>query len=534
VAITEEQDTIAGSSADTLVVDAFAGTGKTTTLVEYAKRRPRERMLYVAFNRSIKEEATTKFPSNVQCVTTHGLAFPTFGRKYKSKLGNPKAYHLSNALGLDIESAGQVLETITRFHTSTESEIDIVHALAAAPKAPANALSDLVSFARKGWEMMQDTSISALPMPHDGYLKLYQLSQPTINTQRILFDESQDANPITLDFILRQQCNKVFIGDQFQSIYGFRGAVDALTQIQADERLPLTTSFRFGSGIANLATAILRDWRGCSADIKGLGKYETAFTVDRNCPHAVISRTNGGLFAEAVMLLQTNKPFGFVGGVEGYRFDQILETYYLYANQRGNIRDPFIKSFQDFTQMRSYGETLEDMEVKSLCKVVEEYSHDIPRLIDQIKTKAQPALVGREVALSTTHKAKGLEWKNVVLTDDFTDLEITQDNKGREVRPDNEEIHILYVAITRAMKGLIVPPSVYDWAFRTGQSELLSGAALSKSEQTIATQKNNELVSWQKSMDEYFTSMRDGYSSYPEKLAEVATFLEQQALKFRS
>ncbi len=40
-----------------LKVLAFAGTGKTTTLVAYARKRPRMRFLYLAFNKSVQLEA---------------------------------------------------------------------------------------------------------------------------------------------------------------------------------------------------------------------------------------------------------------------------------------------------------------------------------------------------------------------------------------------------------------------------------------------------------------------------------------------
>lgn len=51
-----------------MVVMALAGTGKTTTLVEYARRRPNLKFIYLTFNRSIMEDAATKFPSNTTCV----------------------------------------------------------------------------------------------------------------------------------------------------------------------------------------------------------------------------------------------------------------------------------------------------------------------------------------------------------------------------------------------------------------------------------------------------------------------------------
>jgi hypothetical protein len=59
------------------IVIAFAGTGKTTTLVQYADRRQhgyqRRRFLYLCYNRSVRAEAERRFTSNVDCRTTHSL-----------------------------------------------------------------------------------------------------------------------------------------------------------------------------------------------------------------------------------------------------------------------------------------------------------------------------------------------------------------------------------------------------------------------------------------------------------------------------
>jgi hypothetical protein len=59
----------------TMIVSAFAGTGKTSTLIEYARRRPGYAFAYVTFNRAVCEDAKTRFPGNTTCVNFHSLAF---------------------------------------------------------------------------------------------------------------------------------------------------------------------------------------------------------------------------------------------------------------------------------------------------------------------------------------------------------------------------------------------------------------------------------------------------------------------------
>ena len=87
--LTDEQISIVQCDlqpGEILKVMAFAGTGKTTTLVEYAKARHHMRFLYVAFNKSVQLEAAQKFPEHVVCKTSHALAFPTHGSKHKDRL----------------------------------------------------------------------------------------------------------------------------------------------------------------------------------------------------------------------------------------------------------------------------------------------------------------------------------------------------------------------------------------------------------------------------------------------------------------
>ncbi|KAK6526168.1 hypothetical protein TWF281_011203 [Arthrobotrys megalospora] len=58
-------------------VRAYAGTGKTKCLVDYASARPRKRILYVAYNKSAKFDAGYRFKDcyNVDCKTLHSVAF---------------------------------------------------------------------------------------------------------------------------------------------------------------------------------------------------------------------------------------------------------------------------------------------------------------------------------------------------------------------------------------------------------------------------------------------------------------------------
>src|ERR1700754_2881893 len=76
--LTKEQIAIVQSSGD-IEINAVAGSGKTTTLIEYARARSGEKILYLAFNRAVKMEAERKLgkkgASNAEVETAYSPAF---------------------------------------------------------------------------------------------------------------------------------------------------------------------------------------------------------------------------------------------------------------------------------------------------------------------------------------------------------------------------------------------------------------------------------------------------------------------------
>ncbi len=104
-----------------------------------------------------------------------------------------------------------------------------------------------------------------LPLSHDGYLKLWALSGPRAETDYILVDEAQDINPVLLGVLRQVQCPVVYVGDPYQQIYEWRGAVNAMEAISSPHRVLLSRSFRFGPEIAAAATRVLRTLKAKSA-----------------------------------------------------------------------------------------------------------------------------------------------------------------------------------------------------------------------------------------------------------------------------
>lgn len=462
--LTDEQKEIVHSDSHTLLVNAFAGTGKTSTLVEFARARPKQNFIYLAFNRSVKEDAIRKFPRNVYCTTTHGLAYQYFGVPYKHKLGQPKSATIAKMFKCSFAVADAANQTLNSYLCSADQFLDAEKHLVP------GVLGDLqaeraFTVANDLWKSMQDKNNVYVKMPHDGYLKLFQLAEPNFENDYYMVDEAQDSNMLVIDIIRRQTGKQLFIGDENQSIYQFRKAVDALNHVNADEKLYLTSSFRFGEGIAELASLLLQGWKNETRSVKGLGKEQSHFFVNEMQPHTVLARTNSGLFDAAVKALNSGLPFGYLGGYEGYRLDMILDAWNLKKFGISKVTDPSILLFKSFEELEAYAETVDDKELKMLIRTIDKYGSEIPHLIESLKNKSIQQLTGQEIILSTAHKAKGLEFPSVILLDDFADLKVEIDLNGKEKRPSVEDINILYVAMTRAEKNLKLNEKTKEWLY---------------------------------------------------------------------
>ena len=471
----DEQLEAIRSPARSMRIIAVAGSGKTTLLDGFARHRSNLRVLYLAFNRAIRAEAEGRFPANVTCMTGHGLAYSALGFAYKSKIGDPRPYHVCSALPhCSMVDAALALQTIQRWLVSDSDEMDERHLpLIGSTLPPA-----ILGLAAQVWSMMADFN-HPMPISHDGYFKLFCATNPVLPFDVILFDEFQDASPVTIRLVQQQPCIKVFVGDPHQSIYQFRGAVNALSSVDVEASYPLSVSFRYGQGIADVANHVLSAYGNDPLLIRGHGRHLTNFSVDQSSPHAVLARTNVALFSEAVRLLRGGQSFVFHGGHEGYRLDLFLDAHHLRFGKKALIRSPVIRSFRDYQELVSYSEATDDKELRSLSSVVARYGRDLPSLVEEVIQVSRNS-APKYVVLTTGHRAKGLEFDAVRLLPDFTDMGLVSNPDGSMRPPDSQEINLLYVALTRSCRALELPPALQAWIHRVSP-ELYAGIAADRS-----------------------------------------------------
>jgi hypothetical protein len=153
----------------------------------------------------------------------------------------------------------------------------------------------------------------------------------------------------------------------------------------------------------------------------------------------------------------------------------ILDIYNLYAGAREKVYSSYIKTFNTYEELEAAAkdEDTPDVDLVGPVGLINRHRSKIPGMIWKINERSgDPAGNLCRVRLTTAHKAKGLEWDRVVLSDDYTPLVLERPTKGgngvyprlaslKETPPD--EFNLVYMAITRAKVDLKINESLEEF-----------------------------------------------------------------------
>lgn len=466
---TPEQTTAidAAKTGNSVKVIAYAGAGKTSTLVAMANAMPERRGLYLAFNKSIAAEAQNKFPWTIRASTAHSLAWQAMKHRYSSdKLSkNPRVRdaNLGVVPGFKMGDSNElVARTLRRFMQSADIELTVNHVPNLdryigkhATKADvARWRQDFATRADRMWQRMIN-SRDALPLGHDGYLKLWAMGNPYIGADILFVDEAQDLNPVLLGVIDQQFGQTVSVGDGHQQIYEWRGAVNALDKLDGTP-CRLSQSFRFGADIANEAGRVLAKL-GETVPLRGNGQSSfvqchTSSGALGDGVDAILCRSNGGVIRNALAAFDCDRPVYVPGGVVELR-QWVSDAQCIRAGRSPGPGE--LMGLTTWSEVQEFADTSDGSHLKVFVRLVDEYGADqLGAALDKINE--QP--VEGCVTISTTHKAKGLEWRSVHVDDDFTPS--AGAIKDKELS--GSQFRLLYVAMTRAKTWLTMPEGLID------------------------------------------------------------------------
>lgn len=462
------------SGQGNLIVQARAGTGKTTTIKQAFSHAPEQgQLLYAVFNKKNQKEASEKITdARVTVRTLHSLGYyfiknvwpqakPDDGVEFDrvaAACGADVAEEVSGAIlrlvGFcknlfdRVPEVNEVLEVADARNISVPDEHAEVWSDARVAQAAIAVLK--ASFEQDNLGRVSFNDMVWLPVAAGWVKATFEL---------VVIDEAQDMNMPQLMMAERACKGRIcVVGDDRQAIYGFRGAASdgmhLMKQRLNAAQLGLTVTYRCPKKVVALAQEIVADYSAAPTAPEG-EVISTDFSnamASLTVGDAVLSRLNAPLMGVALSLLRRGIPARIEGRDIGKQLVNMVKKLRAksvpdFLKKVAAWGDKQVKriSASGGRHAQSKVELIDDqcqtlIAVAEGCNNVDEIIARITNLFEDSDYSRKPAVV-----CSSVHKAKGLEWGKVVLVADS----FKNRNKSQE------EANIYYVAVTRAKRTLI-------------------------------------------------------------------------------
>lgn len=454
---TEEQEAIltaARESNSNLIINALAGTGKTSTLkmIERAvKTRP---ILYLAFNKKIADEATDEMLSTTVVRTFNSIGHRIWADSQKKRLAlNPKkcADLLRTFIGeVPKRDQGPIWDSFW----NVVSGVALAKSLGYVPEGKFPTAKRLISqadFHARLEELPDDLTADlieailsrSIVAAFEGNIDYNdQIYMPAVfggtfpRFPLVLVDETQDLNPVNhalLDKLAKQRL--IAVGDRYQSIYAFRGAVqtgmETITQKFKCEAYDLSVSFRCPRTIVENARWRVPHFKW----IKEGGHVDTLTELESDdLPEdaAIICRNNAPLFSTAIRLLSVGRSVSVAGSDIGPKLIALMRK----LGPEDLKKSQVLGAIADWQAEKIEKGSTTAADMAACMRVFAEHGTDLAQAIRY----AEHVLAQKgSIQLMTGHKAKGLEFESVFHLDPFL------------CREDEQDLNLRYVIQTRSL-----------------------------------------------------------------------------------
>jgi len=448
------------------VVRANAGCAKTTTNMMVGNQLGH--FLGVAFNKHIQTEWAEK-QSWADIVTTHSFGYRTIRKAFPNiriKIDDKKIWNLMkpmvDAQPLEDEDKRALRHIVKKIVDLSRATLSTDFAwLCDRYGIDTNGDAELAYMISK-YVLEQDKQMVAVIDFGDMLWLPHVLDLEPPKYPFILADEAQDFNQAQTELILRalEPGGRIIaVGDENQSLYGFRGAdVDSIPNMI--ERLdattmPLPICYRCGKEIVKLAQTFVPEIQAAPNAIDGEVVYQTEEQALREVQEGdmILCRTNAPLVRPIYQLIRQGVKATIRGRDIGKGLVVFIEKF-----------EPKSISLSDcLSKMSQYGDRevakLVAAEKNSQAQTMADKVETIWALsegvetVEELKSKTESIFSdGRsEVVGSTVHRAKGLEADNVVILHP----ELMPHPMAKKAWEIQQEMNCIYVAITRAKKRLV-------------------------------------------------------------------------------
>jgi hypothetical protein len=447
---------------DVIQVQAGAGTGKTALIREAAHRVAKrgESVLYVTFSKSNQEAAHAAFQGRATALAFNALAYDAMGvGRLNRRIQSVSPGLVRQAVRLPKQVVGGLSDialaraVASAYRSFLQSDLAAPDERCLTTPVARNdvAAEAVVQLTTQLYAALRPGVDTALPLSHDTYFKAWQLAgAPGITDfSLVACDEVQDSNAVAIA-VLKQAMSLLLVGDPHQAIYGFRGARNAADAFEG-RRFALSQSFRFGDQVAALANRIVAQ-KSAPSDyqLRGLPSVETRIgAVQPGQRHTRVYRTNVALLWDAGYLAERGIPVAVLGDVSEYA-SALKAAFDLYEGvPHARIHHPLFAACRNWDDAKAAATDTEGgaREMAQVIQLVEDHGRSTRRLIELLRHPIHPD--SARILLVTAHRAKGLEWSDTVVCDDFDATFPRSQGERRD-----QEINLQYVAATRCLRTL--------------------------------------------------------------------------------
>lgn len=433
------------STNDIILVQAFAGSGKSTMLECVASKLSSNlKILSICFGKAVQENSERIFNknANVDSKTFDSYCYRAFFNQNESKTPqNLTAYSMQLEHHQTKAVCKKAFKELDTYMSNPKG------------KKPEHWL------ALKQWMIYENKRGD---YTNYKFLRKYQqlLGTFATNYDVLLVDECQDLDPIMIDTILKFKGMIIMVGDEFQHIFSFMGSVCAFDLVREISNrkvheFHLTKSFRFGKNIANISMSILNQIFMNPPNEKGLAIRVDETKKDHifyfNSHHfvqldsldecTVLATRNSTIFDIAFHLSDNGRNFQMIGKEKF--IPMLSETYEKYKKY----------GYKYINDKKQEAEACGNFEVSGIYALILQYKEKIVEKVEKLKKYITD---NSKIILSTIHKSKGLQWKTVLVLDD-------KFKKETDYRKFDEKKRLYYVAFTRSCENLYVEKSLLEY-----------------------------------------------------------------------
>ena len=474
--LTDQQKVIVEASKESgnMIVNAGAGCAKTSTMMEVMGENKGKSILYLCFGKDpqteAQEELVARGFSHVTASTFHSWGFKALrssGRKVKVETG--KVRKLCKAILPDNNkddkrrlNAYPRLITLYQNTLLTPKEIIVNYDLDL-EESDLKYFNQVVDACHDTWVRYGEINLDEMlyqPFKDQSSLGYYDI---------IVIDEAQDGNSIQLELlkqVARRATKFIFVGDKQQAIYGFRGAnkdsMDRIEQAFSCKKFSLSQTFRCPPAIVDRCKDLnlcgdfeaffpdnpgeinfLSDWNKYLKTLVSL-KDEGALCVSPlNAPiiKMFYRLINEGVRAKILGKNIVDNLYKILDRLSTDNIETSIREFQVYREYKYK---QYRKRYGDDQDRIDNGMSIVDDSIECLTEIALrcDYVREIPRELNKLFKHEE----GAQVTLSTVHKSKGMENKNVMIlaNDKF---KLFYNDQGKEME---------YVANTRSSHRLFI------------------------------------------------------------------------------